>query len=79
MLINKHFSLQYKATDFVVHGEGKVEIVYTPRNGSEPVKYTVHDFSGNGGVVLGMFNTDEVRHCKTETLCPKKLTFRLAR
>lgn len=38
-------SSQYKATDFVVAGPGKVEIIYTPVNG-EPVKYVVHNFEG---------------------------------
>uniref|UniRef100_A0A669D406 Isocitrate dehydrogenase [NADP] n=1 Tax=Oreochromis niloticus TaxID=8128 RepID=A0A669D406_ORENI len=49
---------QYKATDFVVPGPGKVEMTYTPANG-EPVKYLVHEFEGTGGVALGMYNTDK--------------------
>jgi len=36
---------QYKATDFVVPGPGKVEMTYTPTNG-EPVKYVIHEFEG---------------------------------
>ena len=51
---------QYKATDFVVPGKGKVEMIYTPADGGEPVKYVVHEFSDGGGVAMGMFNTDEV-------------------
>lgn len=39
------FLLQYKATDFVVPGPGKVEMTYTPTNGV-PVKYLIHDFQG---------------------------------
>lgn len=39
------FSPQYKATDFVVPGPGKVEMIYTPTNGV-PVKYVVHEFEG---------------------------------
>jgi len=35
--------------------------MYTPSDGSEPVKYLVHSFSGDGGVAMGMFNTDEVK------------------
>lgn len=38
-------SPQYKATDFVVPGPGKVEMTYTPTNG-EPVKYVIHEFKG---------------------------------
>uniref|UniRef100_A0A3Q3KR59 Isocitrate dehydrogenase [NADP] n=1 Tax=Monopterus albus TaxID=43700 RepID=A0A3Q3KR59_MONAL len=49
---------QYKATDFVVPGPGKVEMTYTPING-EPVKFVVHKFEGTGGVALGMYNTDK--------------------
>ena len=37
-----------------------MELVYTPLDGSEPVKYTVHNFHG-AGVCMGMFNTDDVR------------------
>uniref|UniRef100_A0A665VQ16 Isocitrate dehydrogenase [NADP] n=2 Tax=Echeneis naucrates TaxID=173247 RepID=A0A665VQ16_ECHNA len=49
---------QYKATDFVVPGPGKVEMTYTPASG-EPVKFVVHEFEGTGGVALGMYNTDK--------------------
>lgn len=49
---------QYKATDFVVPGPGKVEMIYTPPNG-EPVKFLVNEFKGTGGVALGMYNTDK--------------------
>uniref|UniRef100_A0AAQ5ZPB1 Isocitrate dehydrogenase [NADP] n=1 Tax=Amphiprion ocellaris TaxID=80972 RepID=A0AAQ5ZPB1_AMPOC len=47
---------QYKATDFVVPGPGKVEMIYTPTSG-EQVKFVVHEFEG--GVALGMYNTDK--------------------
>ncbi|XP_061143420.1 isocitrate dehydrogenase [NADP] cytoplasmic isoform X1 [Syngnathus typhle] len=49
---------QYKATDFVVPGPGKVEMIYTPECG-EQVKFVVHNFEGTGGVALGMYNTDK--------------------
>ena len=52
--------LQYKATDFVVPGEGKVEISFTPKDGGETQKYTVFNFEGTGGVALAMYNTDKV-------------------
>jgi len=51
---------QYKATDFVVPGPGKVTITYTPEDGSKPIEHTVHEFKNGGGVTMGMFNTDEV-------------------
>ncbi|PIK39462.1 putative isocitrate dehydrogenase [Apostichopus japonicus] len=49
---------QYKATDFVVPGKGKLEIKFTPEDGSEPMDFTVHEFVDGGGVAMGMFNTD---------------------
>jgi isocitrate dehydrogenase len=52
------FIWQYRATDFVVKGPGKFEIVYTPANGQPQQKYEVFDFPGPG-VALGMYNTDE--------------------
>jgi isocitrate dehydrogenase len=51
--------VQYKATDIVVPGPGKVELVYTPSGGGEKQSFTVHEFEDGGGVTLGMFNTDK--------------------
>ena len=49
---------QYRATDFVVPGPGKVTITYTPADGSEPMELQVAEFPG-GGVAMGMYNFDE--------------------
>jgi isocitrate dehydrogenase len=49
---------QYKATDFVVPGPGKVTISYQPTDGGAPMEFTVADFPG-GGVVMGMYNYDD--------------------
>ncbi|MCX9190391.1 isocitrate dehydrogenase (NADP(+)) [Carbonactinospora thermoautotrophica] len=49
---------QYKATDFVVPGPGKVTITYTPADGGEPMEFEVAEFKG-GGVALGMYNFDD--------------------
>jgi isocitrate dehydrogenase len=49
---------QYKATDFVVPGPGKVTITYTPADGSQPMELEVADFPG-GGVAMGMYNYDD--------------------
>ena len=59
--------MQYKATDIVVPGPGKVELVYTPSGGGEKQSFTVHEFEDGGGVTLGMFNTDKVLY--TLRLC----------
>jgi len=51
---------QYKATDFVVPGKGKVEILFTPTGATTPsIRETVHDFVDGGGVTMGMYNTDK--------------------
>ncbi|GAB4326703.1 MAG: NADP-dependent isocitrate dehydrogenase [Dehalococcoidia bacterium] len=49
---------QYRATDFVVPGPGKVTITYTPADGGEPVTREVAAFPG-GGVAMGMYNFDD--------------------
>ncbi|VDM78833.1 unnamed protein product, partial [Strongylus vulgaris] len=50
-------SLEYKATDFVVPGPGKLEIKFVPADGSEGVTREVFDFKGPG-ISLSMYNTD---------------------
>lgn len=62
IVIGRHaFGDQYKATDFVVPGAGKLEVSWTPEAGSsqEAIKYTVFDFKETGGVALAMYNTDK--------------------
>ncbi|MGB2838659.1 MAG: NADP-dependent isocitrate dehydrogenase [Actinomycetes bacterium] len=49
---------QYKATDFVVPGPGKVTITYQPNDGGEPMEFQIADFPG-GGVAMGMYNYDD--------------------
>ncbi|GAA2301593.1 NADP-dependent isocitrate dehydrogenase [Actinomadura luteofluorescens] len=49
---------QYKATDFVVPGPGKVTITYTPENEGEPMEFEIASFPG-GGVAMGMYNYDD--------------------
>ena len=49
---------QYKATDFVVPGPGKVAITYTPADGSAPMEFEIANFPG-GGVAMGMYNYDD--------------------
>jgi len=60
IIIGRHaYGDQYRATDFVVPKPGKVEVKYTPADGSDPVSYTVFDFKDGGGVSLSMYNTDK--------------------
>lgn len=49
---------QYKATDFVVPGPGKVTMTFQPADGSQPMEFQVADFTGSG-VAMGMYNFDE--------------------
>lgn len=59
IIIGRHAHAdQYKATDFVVPGPGKLELVFTPNSGEGKIHEVVNDFKGPG-VALGMFNTDE--------------------
>ncbi|XP_054723789.1 isocitrate dehydrogenase [NADP] cytoplasmic-like, partial [Uloborus diversus] len=60
IIIGRHaYGDQYRATDFVVPGPGKLEVTYTPTDGTPPLKYTVFDFKDGGGVSLSMYNTDK--------------------
>lgn len=57
--IGRHaYGDQYRATDFVTKGKGKLTISFTPEDGSSPITYEVHDFDGDG-VAMAMYNTDE--------------------
>lgn len=49
---------QYKATDMVIPGNGKLELIYTPEGGQEQ-RTTVFDFKNGGGCAMAMYNTDE--------------------
>jgi isocitrate dehydrogenase len=58
IVIGRHaFGDQYRATDLVVPGEGKLMLTYTPKDGGEPIELDVYDFPG-GGVALAMYNLD---------------------
>lgn len=57
IIIGRHaFGDQYKATDFRVEEAGKLEMVFTNKNGNV-TKYPVYDFEGSG-IAMGMYNTD---------------------
>jgi len=59
IVIGRHaFGDQYRATDFVVPGPGKLTMTFTPADGGKPVNYEVFDFPGPG-VAMGMYNLDE--------------------
>jgi isocitrate dehydrogenase len=56
--IGRHaFGDQYRATDFVTKGKGKLTITFEAENG-EKISHEVYNFKGDG-VALAMYNTDE--------------------
>ncbi|MFY9309394.1 MAG: isocitrate dehydrogenase (NADP(+)) [Bacteroidia bacterium] len=57
--IGRHaFGDQYRATDFVTKGKGKLTVTFTPEDGGTPQSFEVFNFKGDG-VALTMYNTDE--------------------
>ncbi len=59
IVIGRHaFGDQYRASDAVIKGKGKLTMTFTPEDGSEVQTWNVYDFEGNG-VALSMYNTDE--------------------
>ena len=59
IVIGRHaFGDQYRATDFVVEGAGKLTMTFTPADGGAPVTREVFDFP-DGGVAMSMYNLDE--------------------
>jgi isocitrate dehydrogenase len=58
IMIGRHaFGDQYKATDFVTKGPGKLTLTFEGANG-EKISKEVYTFKGDG-VALAMYNTDE--------------------
>jgi isocitrate dehydrogenase len=58
IVIGRHaFGDQYRATDMVVPGEGKLTLTFTPADGSEPLELEVYDFP-SAGVAMAMYNLD---------------------
>ncbi|XP_065059981.1 uncharacterized protein LOC135687366 [Rhopilema esculentum] len=60
IIIGRHaFGDQYRATDLVVSGPGNFSLTFTPADGGNSTSISVFDFKDSGGVILGMYNTDE--------------------
>jgi len=58
IIIGRHaFGDQYRATDTVTKGKGKLTMTFTAEDGTE-TSWTVFDFKGDG-VAMCMYNTDE--------------------
>ena len=60
IIVGRHaFGDQYRATETVIKGSGKLTMKFTPDDGSEAQEFEVFHFNGEGGVALSMYNTDE--------------------
>ena len=56
--IGRHaFGDQYKATDTVITGKGKLTMTFTPEDGSEPTSWEVYNFQEKG-VAMSMYNIE---------------------
>ncbi|MCA9322252.1 MAG: NADP-dependent isocitrate dehydrogenase [Planctomycetes bacterium] len=59
IVIGRHaFGDQYRATDFVVPGPGKLTIRFEPKDGGKVIEHEVFEFPA-GGVAMAMYNLDE--------------------
>jgi len=59
IVIGRHaFGDQYRSTDFIAPGPGKLTLTFTPADGSKATEMNVYDFKGKG-VAMSMYNTDE--------------------
>ncbi len=59
IVIGRHaFGDQYKATDTVIKGKGKLTMSFIPEDGGEAKTWEVYDFKGDG-VAMSMYNTDD--------------------
>ncbi|MBN8547679.1 MAG: NADP-dependent isocitrate dehydrogenase [Deltaproteobacteria bacterium] len=59
IIIGRHaFGDQYKATDFLVPGKGKLTMKFQPEGGGAAIEHEVFQFTGPG-VAMGMYNLDE--------------------
>jgi isocitrate dehydrogenase len=59
IVIGRHaFGDQYRATDFLVPGEGKMEVKWTSKDGKKKKEFEVFNFTGPG-IALSMYNLDD--------------------
>ncbi len=59
IVIGRHaFGDQYRATDVVIPGAGKLKMVFEPSGGGAPQTWDIYNFTAPG-VAMGMYNTEE--------------------
>ncbi|MBL4836527.1 MAG: NADP-dependent isocitrate dehydrogenase [Kordiimonadaceae bacterium] len=58
IVIGRHaFGVQYRATDFLVPGAGKLTMKFEPTDGGEAIEREIYEFE-EAGVAMGMYNVD---------------------
>jgi len=58
IIVGRHaFGDQYRATDTVIKGKGKLTMSFTPEDGSPAQTWEVYNFQGDG-VAMAMYNTE---------------------
>ncbi len=59
IIVGRHaFGDQYRATDTVIKGKGKLTMTFQPEDGGPAQTFEVYNFKGDG-VALSMYNTDD--------------------
>jgi isocitrate dehydrogenase len=59
IVIGRHaFGDQYRATDFIVPGKGKLTVRFEPEDGGETIEHEVFNFPSSG-VAMSMYNLDD--------------------
>ena len=59
IVIGRHaYGDQYRATDVIIPGKGKLALTFTPDGGGETKSWEVMQFE-DAGIAMGMYNTDE--------------------
>ena len=59
IVIGRHaFGDQYRATDFVVPGRGKLSMKWVSEDGSQEIEEDIYDFE-DSGIAMGMYNHDK--------------------
>ena len=59
IVIGRHaYGDQYRATDFLIPGAGKLIMKFIPDSGSEEIEHEVHHYD-SAGIAMGMYNLDE--------------------
>jgi isocitrate dehydrogenase len=60
IVIGRHaFGDQYRATDTLIPGDGKLTLNFVPNGGGDPIELDVFDFPEGGGIAMAMYNLDD--------------------